>query len=49
MSRKTVVPGVIQLIQDKKRSPFSVSLGTVAIWKPERHVRNASHCGSKQQ
>jgi len=24
-------------------------LGTVAIGKPDRHVRKASHCGSKQQ
>jgi len=23
--------------------------GIVAIRKPERHVRKASHCGSKQQ
>jgi len=23
--------------------------GTVAIGNPERHVRKASHCGSKQQ
>jgi len=23
--------------------------GNVAIGKPERHVRKASHCGSKQQ
>ena len=27
----------------------SVYNGAAAIGKPERHVRKASHCGSKQQ
>jgi len=28
---------------------FSTSLSAVAIGKPDRHVRKASHRGSKQQ
>jgi len=29
--------------------PPSDNHGTLAIGNPERHVRKASHCGSKQQ
>jgi len=28
---------------------FCLAVGPVAIGNPERHVRKASHCGSKQQ
>ena len=39
------------LIQDKENDfrPPPTTDYTVAIGKPERHVRKASHCGSKQQ
>jgi len=33
----------------RKRLPTSAIKGIVAIGKPERQVRKASHCGSKQQ
>jgi len=36
---------------DKFHCIFSPQFGAaiVAIWKPERQVRKASHCGSKWQ
>jgi len=35
--------------QETGKPTASSDISGVAIGKPERHVRKASHCGSKQQ